>query len=300
MNISKKNINDAKVAKDLYISTTDPTAEADDWDASIASTRAKAIEALLASNDLHDIEGALTASGSHMIVFRHLLAPPKSQDQFKLLCPSWSKGTEKSGRPLKLNTARNAANTVKIWLDKSITPWLSQGRQPTTTERDLVIERIVSFIAPKEVDTAKRNRLSSIQEHDVVQLLLGNGWTRLPPALITASGQIPPKHFIQKTLFATGTTAPHEVDIACGLKGSFVTAMECKVTNDTTNSIKRVNDVLKKHEAWKSHWGNFVETAALLQGVIRPKDVQRLTDKGVHVFWSHDLNTFSKWIQSRV
>ena len=75
--------------------------------------------------------------------------------------------------------------------------------------------------------------------------------------------------------------------------------MECKVSNDETNSVKRVNDVLKKATAWKDHWGNFVKTAALLQGVIAPKDVDRLIDGGVEVFWSHDLATFEAWIDSR-
>lgn len=106
--------------------------------------------------------------------------------------------------------------------------------------------------------------------------------------------------FMNKTRFATATTTAQEVDIACGFLSSYVAAMECKVTNDSTNSVKRINDVLKKAAAWKAHWGSFVETAALLQGVIKPEDVQRLTDEGVQVFWSHDLNAFATWVQSRV
>lgn len=76
--------------------------------------------------------------------------------------------------------------------------------------------------------------------------------------------------------------------------------MECKVTNDDLNSIKRVNDVLKKATAWKIHWGNFVETAALLQGVIKAADVSRLEEAGVHVFWSHDLAAFEAWLATRL
>lgn len=71
------------------------------------------------------------------------------------------------------------------------------------------------------------------------------------------------------------------------------------MTNDVTNSVKRVNDVLKKAAAWKDHWGSFVETVALLQGVIAAKDVQRLTDSGVYVFWSHDLKNFERWLDAR-
>ena len=102
---------------------------------------------------------------------------------------------------------------------------------------------------------------------------------------------------MHKTRFAT-KTRPQEVDVACGLKGTFVLAMECKVTNDETNSVKRVNDVLKKATAWHDHWGSFVRTAAVLEGVVAPKDVQRLTDAKVEVFWSHDLEEFRKWLSA--
>ena len=50
---------------------------------------------------------------------------------------------------------------------------------------------------------------------------------------------------MHKTRFAA-KTRPQEVDIACGLQGTFVLAIECKVTNDETNSVKRINDVLKR------------------------------------------------------
>ncbi len=104
---------------------------------------------------------------------------------------------------------------------------------------------------------------------------------------------------MHKTRFATGTTTHQEVDVACGLKGTYVLAMECKVTNDETNSVKRVNDVLKKATAWKEHWGNFVLTAAVLQGVVAPKDVQRLSDAKIEVFWSHDMPSFKSWLDVR-
>jgi hypothetical protein len=68
------------------------------------------------------------------------------------------------------------------------------------------------------------------------------------------------------------------------------------MTNDQTNSVKRVNDVLKKATAWQAHWGSFVRTAALLQGVINPRDVHRLLSANVEVFWSHRLEDFDAWI----
>ena len=122
----------------------------------------------------------------------------------------------------------------------------------------------------------------------------------MPSRLIDTRAAVPPKSFMRKTRFATNTTAHQEVDIACGLERSYVLAMECKVTNDETNSVKRINDVLKKAAAWQSHWGSFVITAALLRGVIAPKDVQRLSDAKIHVFWSHDLPEFRTWLSAQI
>lgn len=300
MPVSAENRKNAALARRLYIEGTDSVGEAADWAASLAQIRLQVADAFSASNDLRDLQSALEQNGGHMLIFRHLLAPPKSQDQFKLLCDVWPKSSETSQRPQAPAVAQAVASVLAEWMDRNIAPWLAENRRPTHVERELLIERVISFIAPKLTETQKRNRLSAEQEDAVVQLLTSLGWTRLPSVTIDTRAAVPPKHFMNKTRFATATTTAQEVDIACGFASSYVAAMECKVTNDATNSVKRVNDVLKKAAAWKAHWGSFVETAALLQGVIKPEDVQRLSDEGVRVFWSHDLGAFADWVQSRV
>jgi hypothetical protein len=299
MTISEENRRNADHARKLYIEGADSEGEATDWATSLAEIRLQVVAALAASNDLRDLRSALETDGKHMLIFRHLLAPPKSQDQFKLLCDAWSKGSEKSGRPQKPEAVCAVAKVLGQWMDRAIAPWLLLNRKPTDAERKLLVERVISFIAPKLTETQKRNRLSAEQESAVVRLLSDLGWTQLPSVTIDTRAAIPARHFMNKTRFATATTTAQEVDIACGFASSYVAAMECKVTNDATNSVKRVNDVLKKAAAWKLHWGSFVETAALLQGVIKPDDVQRLTDEGVKVFWSHDLDAFSAWVETR-
>lgn len=108
------------------------------------------------------------------------------------------------------------------------------------------------------------------------------------------------KEFMHKARFASGLAGRAEVDIALGLPGTIVLAMECKVTNDETNSVKRINDVVKKADAWKDHWGNFVRPAALLQGVVKLSDIRRLLDKNIEVFWSHRLDLFEEWLSERI
>ena len=147
--------------------------------------------------------------------------------------------------------------------------------------------------------TESRNNLAAVQEGAVTALLAARGWTRMSSALIQTLSDVPASHYMHKTKFAT-TTQPQEVDIACGLGNTIVLAMECKVTNDPLNSIKRINDVLKKATAWQAHWGSFVRTAALLQGVINYNDVHRLLAANVEVFWSHKLEDFDAWIDAHV
>ena len=103
---------------------------------------------------------------------------------------------------------------------------------------------------------------------------------------------------MHKTRFISGPNENQEVDIACGLKNTVVLAVECKVTNDKTNSVKRINDVLKKASAWRTQWGRLITSAAVLQGVIKFADVQRLLDDGVEVFWAHRLDLFSDWLDT--
>jgi hypothetical protein len=293
------NVQNAKIAKDLYLQTLDSIGEAEDWRLALRSARRDLAQALRASSYLFDVAQALSKDGGHMLAFRHFTSPPLSQEQFRLRCPVWSKQSEKSRKGLQMATAQVVADTFEVWRDKSIGKWLLEKRNPRLAELRELFYRASPLIAHKRIETARRNRLAQIQENSILEILTGIGWERRPSKMIDKRADLPPKTFMYKTRFATNTTAPQEVDIACGLLESYVLALECKVTNDETNSVKRINDVLKKSSSWKAHWGSFVETAALLQGVIKPTDVQRLTDQGVHVFWSHDLERFSEWISAR-
>lgn len=294
-----EHVGNAAKAKSLYTSQQKPADSLADWHFAVRQSRRIVGRALRASAFLTDIAAALRTNCGHSVAFRHLMAPPVSQDQFKLLCPRWSKTAENRGRPAKEDAAVAAEDVISARLDPGLVGWLHRGAAPSRRELRTVLRVAGALIAQQRVATIRRNRLAFEQEYAVAKLLVSDGWTQLPSQLIDTRAAVPPKHFMHKTRFAT-RTRPQEVDIACGLKGTYVLAMECKVTNDETNSIKRVNDVLKKATAWHDHWGSFVRTAALLQGVIAPKDVQRLTDARVEVFWSHDLGAFRHWLATMI
>lgn len=287
-------------ARVIYAASRTADVDASDWHIAVAEARSAISGALRASDYLRDVPGAIRASGEHSKVIRHILAPPLSQDQFSLCYPGWSKASEKSGarRPSEASAVAVAkAVNERRW--ESLTPWIETGRKPTRRELERVYWAIGTLIASQQFATIQRNRAAHRQEQDVVALLLAMGWTRMPSSLRDTRASLPERHFMHKTRFATANE-PQEVDVALGLGGSVVLAMECKVTNDATNSVKRINDVLKKATAWKDHWGNFVKPAALLQGVIAERDVMRLLDASIEVFWSHDLARFQAWLGGAV
>ncbi len=283
-------------ARKLYEDSLIASDRAADWREALVEARAVIIQALRASDCLRDIPAALKQSGSHMLVFRHLMAPPTSQDQFKLICPVWPKSSEKTGTSINTDVADVVADKLLEWRSKRLAPWLMTGRSPTYRELGALLLAVSPLIASQRVATARRNRLALEQEVAIINKLQALGWQKVPSALIDAQGSLNSKQFMHKARFASGNVGRAEVDIAVGLEGAIVLAIECKVTNDETNSVKRINDVLKKAASWKDHWGNFVKPAALLQGVVKSSDVKQLLDKNVAVFWSHRLDLFGEWL----
>jgi hypothetical protein len=264
-------------------------------------TRKQIGAALKASSYLGDVSGALMHTGEHMLVFRYLTAPPISQDQFCLICPGWRKSTEKPNGPrIRPDEAGFIAAAFEQRRSRALTPWLDAGRPPLKREIRRLFWTIGPLIASQQIQTLQRSRAASAQEGAVINLLASKGWHRKPSTLLDTRAALASKHFMHKTRYATATATPQEVDIALGLNSTIVLAMECKVSNDQTNSVKRINDVLKKSTSWRTHWGSFVKTAVLLQGVIAPKDVARLIDDGVEVFWSHNLQALEEFLEANI
>lgn len=286
---------EAAVAEANYVAGLTASDTASDWHTANVRARREVIAALRHSAYLSDMSAAIQASGAHIRVFRHILAPPISQDQFKLLCPSYPKAAENSGRAVDVGVADTVAAAIGLARNKKMTRWLERGGLPRPIELRELMHAVSPLLSQQILATVRRNRLSAEQEGAVLTLLQSKGWTRMTSTLIQTLSTVPRGHFMHKTRFATGTQ-PQEVDVACGLGGDVVLAMECKVTNDRLNSVKRINDVLKKASAWQAHYGSFVHTAALLQGVINYQDVHRLLDARVEVFWTHRLEDFGDWL----
>ena len=288
----------SKKAIEIYVAGMAPGPLAMEWRLVTRSVRKEILRAMIATNYLRDIYGALTTSGRHVLVLRHIFAPPISQDQLKLIAPLYPKQSEKKGSKLSKAAAQQFSDAFVDRRDRFLTPWLETNLNPTKQQIKRLIDTVTPMISSQIFNTVRRNRLSDEQECAVESLLSAKGWKKAPAMVVKSPADIAPLTYMRKTKCKSSTTATKEVDIACGITTNLILAMECKVSNDATNSVKRVSDVIDKVKAWKDNLGNFIQTAALLQGVISYKDVVRLLDIDVEVFWSHDLQPLADWLDS--
>ena len=282
-------------AEEAYTKLLEPDFEGDAWRQTVAEAERDVLATLEATRDLADVEAALRKSGGHMSVLRFLMAPPLSQDQFKLACPPWQKGSEKSGRPLGEEAARATALAFEHWQDDDRTAPVRVGDHGE--KRLAAVSATAHMMAVNTYRTVRRMRLAHEQEQAVVDLLHELDYRQLPSRLVDEPGVLAEDEFMHATQFKTADGSTHEVDLAVGLPKRTVLALECKVSNDKTNSVKRVNDVLKKASAWKRQWGRTVVTGALLQGVYSDKEPRRLLEGDVVIFWSHRLDELDSWLR---
>lgn len=285
----------AERATQIYIAGLAPAPLASEWRAVCKGVRKEILRTIVETQGLRDLQGSLTKSGKHLLILRHLFAPPISQDQLKLIVPSYPKGTEKKDTKLSKQAADDFAAAFAERRDLALTTWLSSNSDPNRRQIKRLLDTLTPMISGQIFNTVRRNRLSDEQEREVVALLESKGWARAPRQTLANTGDLPPQSFMRKAPCKT-RTATKEVDIACGVNANLIMAMECKVSNDATNSVKRVSDVMDKTKAWNEKWADFIQPAALLQGVVAYKDVARLLGGDVEVFWSHDLGPLSDWL----
>jgi hypothetical protein len=89
-----------------------------------------------------------------------------------------------------------------------------------------------------------------------------------------------------------------KADFVIGLHDGRTMALECKVSNSATNSVKRLNnDAAVKAETWKEDFGavQFV-SAAVLSGVYKTLNLVEAQSRGLTLFWAHDLQSLVAWL----
>jgi len=74
---------------------------------------------------------------------------------------------------------------------------------------------------------------------------------------------------------------------------------ECKVSNSSTNSVKRLNnDAAQKAVRWRQDFGELgVVPAAVLSGVFNVGNLESAQRRGLTIFWAHSLEELTSFVE---
>ncbi|MGQ0632469.1 MAG: XamI family restriction endonuclease [Sporichthyaceae bacterium] len=223
---------------------------------------------------------------------RYLAGPPISSDDLKVVAEASLTASVLAG---DAEMSRRVIETILLGLDRQRFPWISEDREPTETEKAVAIISTAALVATRRVMTARANESKDEQEQKVKDALLAADFTEVPTREIATLHNAPgPGEFCGESLFGT-----RKADIVIRLWDHRVMALECKVSNSSTNSVKRLNnDAAVKAGVWIDEFGTAQTVpAAMLAGVFKRHNLEQAQTRGLTIWWSHDLDQMVGWIQ---
>ncbi len=237
---------------------------------------------------------ALLSEQSKQEVLRYLCGPPLSSDDLKLLVKAKSLDSGRLGE--SDDDADRLIAIVKRWHDRRRFPWVEAGRAANKTEKRVAITATTALLAMRRAETLRRTRGAEAQEFAVCEALLEAGFEQVVTRKVTTLSEAPmPGQFCRESLLGS-----RKADLIVGLLDRRTMAVECKVSSSAVNSIKRLNnDAAAKASTWRSEFGTSqVVPAAVLEGVYALTNLEDAQDRGLAIFWAHQLESMIEWIQS--
>lgn len=269
----------------------------EDYRARFDAMREVVVDLLARTDDLIRLDEFALALLSHpdtRLAFRYLAGPPISEDDLKTLgdTNSLAPGTLTSDSAL----VQRLLTTVSAALDHRRFPWVAERRHPTDAEREGAILATAALAATRAVETNRRTHGKSTQEAAVREALLGAGLVEvtLPNQGAPTLAQAPhPGEFSREA-----SLAGRKADLIVGLWDHRVMPIECKVSNSSINSIKRLNnDAAAKAESWLTDLGQLqIVPVAVLGGVYGLHSLESAQRRGLTLFWAHRLSDLTDWI----
>jgi hypothetical protein len=191
--------------------------------------------------------------------------------------------------------AQRVIETILLGLDRQRFPWVAEDRAPTDTEKAVAIMSTAALVAARRVMTARANESKTEQEQKVKDALRAAGFFEVAPREISTLHSAPAAgEYCGESLFGT-----RKADIVIRLWDHRVMALECKVSNSSTNSVKRLNnDAAVKAGVWIGEFGTAQTVpAAVLAGVFKRHNLEQAQERGLAIWWSHNLNQMVTWIE---
>lgn len=245
--------------------------------------------------DLTQFEGAaieILADEHLLYAFRYLMGPSISLDDLKILADTNSLNRRVLEKDAEL--VRSIVQIVIEGHDRRRFPWIMEGREPTEVERHAAVIASAALIAEQRTKTVRRTLGKNDQEQMVSNTFEASGFTRVLPRAIATIDQAPEAgEFCGESMLGS-----RKADFVFRLFDRRILALECKVSNSSTNSVKRLNnDAAVKAKTWLAEFGNLqVVPAAVLSGVYKIHNLIDAQDRGLTLFWAHDLEKLTSWI----
>jgi len=242
-----------------------------------------------------DSQAAQFVSAEDLLtVVRYLASPAISQDDLKVLADVSSLVPSRLGAHPE--DAHRVVQIAMMALDRNRFPWVPEHRQPTPSERHAAIVATTALMAVQRVQTERRNNAKAEQEEAVADYLESLGLIREEPRQVnTVADLLPRGHFCREAEFGT-----RKADLIVSLWDGRGMPIECKVSNSSTNSVKRVNnDAAVKAKTWIAEFGRLgVVPVAVISGVFRMHNLMSAQDDGLTIIWTHNLAALAAFIQS--
>lgn len=242
---------------------------------------------------LSNLAVELLTNPQRLTAIRYLASPAISEDDLKVLADA-------PLTPKRLNAdpdmARRVIETVLMGLDRERFPWVAESREPTEGERATAVVSTAALIATQKVQTGRRNEAKKTQEGAVADALRAAGFTEVPTRAVTNMSHLPAHgEFCAEALFGS-----RKADLIVRLWDGRVMPTECKVSNSSTNSVKRLNnDAAVKARTWIQEFGTVTcVPAAVLSGVFKTRNLISAQADGLTLFWAHGLDRMTSFITS--
>ncbi|MDR1264633.1 MAG: XamI family restriction endonuclease [Propionibacteriaceae bacterium] len=252
------------------------------------------IEGSIDLTNLQADAAQLVTQDDLLVAVRYLASPAISEDDLKVLADVAS--LTPSQLKKKPEDARRVVDTVLMALDRNRFPWVTENRVPTAAERYAAIIATTALVATQRVQTDRRSSAKNEQEEAVAIYLESIGMARDDPRRVATVSDLPSRgHFCREAEFGT-----RKADLIVSLWDGRGMPIECKVSNSSTNSVKRINnDAAVKAKIWIDEFGRLgTIPVAVISGVFKAHNLMSAQNDGLTIIWAHNLAALGAFIES--
>ncbi|SNZ12330.1 XamI restriction endonuclease [Natronoarchaeum philippinense] len=253
-----------------------------------------------ASNNFRDVDIDFVRENPITVrILRYLTEPILSRDKFSEYCDVGDQTLRKyedyeDDTTPQPNTAEKIIGTFEEFRNETLLPWLEveQMEYHEYDEETLVkkLQTAIAYnIATSEANTEYRNWRATIQHDAINDELFEAGFEKVN---VDDVDEIGPGEYVLEL-----SVEGKEADFAIRNRDSDLFLVEAKMSGTEINFHKRRKEMIDDYNDWTDGRPDS-EIVAVIGGVIDTDDVERLEEVGITVFWDHELDGLSDFLEA--